>query len=225
MSEQRQQGLTHYGSRAALCIGFYTLAALGVNTDPQDAVSAAAAEPVTLSWSNIDPSLSTTIMADGRSMIPEAMTLTLSDGNVWDHLVTQFAEGGKLDVINARAGTDLDYQRDATCLSLASYIAARSGQDRISAAQALQRNTNEGGSPCDASTYTENFLTIGQEITEGGFASLDDRLWRESQQVALMVLDGALADPDAAPREARPVYQRVIDLVVTGVAPVVRSNG
>lgn len=223
MSEQRQHGLGYYAPRAMLCMGVYGLIALGGQTHSDATAMDAAAEPVTLSWSNIDPSLSTTIMADGRTMIPEAMTLDLSEGTVWDHVVTDFAEGGKLDVIETRAGNDLDYRRDATCLSLASYIAARAGQDRIQAAQALQRNTNEGGSPCDASSNNDNFLTIGQELTEGDFSSLDDRLWRESQQVALMLLDGPLADPDAAPRQARPLYQRAIDMLVTGVAPVVNG--
>lgn len=219
---QGPKGFSYYGPRAALCLGVYSLVALGVQTNPEDG-AAQAAEAVTLSWSNIEPTLSTSILADGSSIVPEALTVNLSHGNQWDGVVNLFASSGNLEVINERAGTDLDYQRDATCLSLASYIAARSGQDRISAAQALQRNTAEGGSPCDTSSYNANFLDIGLELTEGGFANLDDRLWAESQQVALMLMDGPLADPDAAPRQARPFYQRAIDMVVTGVAPIVRG--
>ncbi len=223
MSEPK--GFSYYGPRAALCLGVYSLVALGVNTNPQDAAAGgiASAEAVTLSWSSIEPTLSTSMLADGQSIVPQAATVNLSEGNEWDGVVRLFAESGNLSVIDARAGTDLDYQRDATCLSLAAYIAARSGQDRISAAQALQRNTPEGGSPCDTNTYSSNFLDIGQELTTGGFANLDDRLWAESQQVALMLMDGPLADPDASPRQARPLYQRAIDMVVTGVAPIVRG--
>lgn len=219
---QGPKGLTYYGPRAALCLGVYSLVALGVQTNPGDG-AAQAAEAVTLSWNNIEPSLSTSILADGQTIVPEALTVNLSQGNEWDGIVEKFSLAGNLEVISDRAGTDLDYQRDATCLSLASYIAARSGQDRISAAQALQRNTPEGGSPCDTSSYNANFLGIGMELSEGGFANLDDRLWQESQQVALMLMDGPLADPEAAPRQARPAYQRVIDMVVTGVAPVIRG--
>lgn len=221
MSDQGPKGLSYYGPRAALCLGVYSLVALGVNTNPQDGV--ASAEAVTLSWSSVEPTLSASMLADGSSIVPQALTVNLSQGNEWDGVVSQFAASGNLDVVNARAGTDLDYQRDATCLSLAAYIAARSGQDRISAAQALQRNTPEGGSPCDTGTYSDNFLDIGLELTQGGFTNLDDRLWAEAQQVALMLMDGPLADPEAAPREARPIYQRAIDFVVTGVAPIVRG--
>lgn len=221
MSDQGPKGLSYYGPRAALCLGVYSLVALGVNTNPQDGV--ASAEAVTLSWSSMEPTLSTSMLTDGASVVPQALTLNLSEGSEWDGIVHSFVDGGKLGVIDARAGTDLDYQRDATCLSLAAYIAARSGQDRISAAQALQRNTPEGGSPCDTNTYSDSFLDIGLELTQGGFANLDDRLWAESQQVALLLMDGPLADPEAAPREARPLYQRAIDMVVTGVAPIVRG--
>lgn len=176
-------------------IGFYGLLAVGVglNYIPQKP-----AEDIDVSWRPAQGFLYTTQTAaqayDSRGLIQDASYREIVDTANWKVITKGLSAAGRLDLVEGHNNT-MTYQVNAACLTMAAYLAASHGDDRITAAQTLQKNSMGAQSACEAF----NDPTVVTEIAYKqiiGEMHVDDQLWQEAQIVAMQVLDGALTDPE-----------------------------